>query len=398
MADKFLEALGDDDEHALYEHAPCGYLSMTSSGTIIKVNETFLQWTGYRRDDLVGQRTLASLLTAGGRIYHETHYSPMLQMGGAVREIALDIVCADAGRLPALVNALLVRDEAGNPSVVRAAIFNATDRRNYERQLVQAKLDAEAAESRALTLARTLQQTLIPPALPQISGLDIAAIYRPAGDGTQIGGDFYDVFRIGQHEWAMAIGDVQGKGVDAAVVSSLVRHTIRAAAIEHESPAEVLAVLNTVLFRDDSDRLCTAVVMRMVRRVASWSVTVSVAGHPLPILRRGDDPPTTFGIEGSLLGYFPVGRFHDVAAELVTGDMLVGYTDGVSEARNGREFFGEAPIEAALRDRALSSEEVTRRLLGEALDFQSAETGDDIAIVAVGVKERRDSTATSSAW
>ncbi len=397
MADEFLEALGDDDEHALYEHAPCGYLSMASSGTIVKVNETFLQWTGYRRDELVGQRTLASLLTAGGRIYHETHYSPMLQMGGAVREIALDIVCADASRLPALVNALLVRDEAGNPSVVRAAIFNATDRRNYERQLVQAKLDAEAAESRALTLARTLQQTLIPPALPHISGLDIAAIYRPAGDGTQIGGDFYDVFRIGQHEWAMAIGDVQGKGVDAAVVSSLVRHTIRAAAIEHESPAEVLAVLNTVLFRDDSDRLCTAVVMRMVRRVESWSVTVSVAGHPLPILRRGDDPPTTFGIEGSLLGYFPAGHFHDVAAELVAGDMLVGYTDGVSEARNGHEFFGEAPIEAALRDRALSSEEVTRRLLGEALDFQSSQSGDDIAIVAVGVKER-DSTATSSAW
>ena len=136
----------------------------------------------------------------------------------------------------------------------------------------------------------------------------------------------------------------------------------------------------------------------MVRRVESWSVTVSVAGHPLPILRRGDDPPTTFGIEGSLLGYFPVGHFHDVAAELVAGDMLVGYTDGVSEARNGHEFFGEGPIEAALRDRALSSEEVTRRLLGEALDFQSAETGDDIAIVAVGVKERRDSTATSSAW
>ena len=84
-------------------------------------------------------------------------------------------------------------------------------------------------------LARTLQQTLIPPALPHDPGLDVAAVYRPAGDGDEIGGDFYDVFQIGVDDWVVAVGDVQGKGVDAAVVTALARYTIRAAAVEHVS-------------------------------------------------------------------------------------------------------------------------------------------------------------------
>ena len=92
---EFYAALLDDDAEALYDRAPCGYLSTTPDGTIVKVNGTFLTWTGYRRSDLVGRKRFAELLTAGGRIYHETHYAPMLQMQGIARQIALDIVLAD---------------------------------------------------------------------------------------------------------------------------------------------------------------------------------------------------------------------------------------------------------------------------------------------------------------
>ena len=88
---------------------------------IVKVNRTFLTLTGHAREDIVGRRTFSSLLTAGGRIYHETHYAPMLRMQGRVREIALDVVCADGRRLPVLVNSVLERDADGAPRVIRTS-------------------------------------------------------------------------------------------------------------------------------------------------------------------------------------------------------------------------------------------------------------------------------------
>ncbi len=102
-------------------------------------------------------------------------------------------------------------------------MFDATERRSYERELLAAKRRAEESEVHASLLSRTLQQTLIPPEIPHIPGLDVAAVYRPAGDGEEIGGDFYDVFQIGVDDWMVAIGDVQGKGANAAVVTALAR-------------------------------------------------------------------------------------------------------------------------------------------------------------------------------
>src|SRR5687768_17101894 len=131
--DAFYGALLEDDPVALYERAPCGYLSTLPDGTIIKANETFFTLTGYARADVVGRRRFSELLTPGGRIYHETHYAPMLQMQGSAGAIALEIVRADGTRLPVLVNAVLERAANGDPTIVRTAIFDATDRREYER-------------------------------------------------------------------------------------------------------------------------------------------------------------------------------------------------------------------------------------------------------------------------
>jgi sigma-B regulation protein RsbU (phosphoserine phosphatase) len=263
--EQFYDALLDDDAEVLYDRAPCGYLSTTPEGSIVKVNQTFLTLTGYERQDLVGRRQFVQLLTAGGRIYHETHYMPMLQMQGSAREIALDIVRADGTRLPVLVNAVLERDANGHPSVVRAAIFDATERREYERELLREKARAEASDVRSRALARTLQQTLIPPLPPEVPGLDVSAVYRPAGDGEEVGGDFYDIFQIAADEWVVAIGDVCGKGADAAVVTALVRYTIRAAAVRLSSPAAALAVVNEVMLRHSTERFCTAAMLRLRR-------------------------------------------------------------------------------------------------------------------------------------
>ncbi len=144
----------EEDPGELYDHAPCGYLTSLPDGTIVKVNETFLGWTGYRRADLIGRLRFRDLLSSGGQIYHETHYAPLLTMQDDVHEIAFDVVCKDGRRLPTLVNSVLGRDPAGRPRVIRTTVFNATERRGYERELLHARRAAEASEKRV----RVLQQ------------------------------------------------------------------------------------------------------------------------------------------------------------------------------------------------------------------------------------------------
>jgi PAS domain S-box-containing protein len=137
----------------LYEHAPVGYLSTLPGGLVVRVNETLLGWTGHNRDDLVGRKRLHDLLAPGARIYYETHYAPLLELQGSVREIAVELVGADGRRVPALLDSTLVRDDAGVPQVVRTTVFNAADRRRYERELLRARADAESRARAALALA-----------------------------------------------------------------------------------------------------------------------------------------------------------------------------------------------------------------------------------------------------
>jgi sigma-B regulation protein RsbU (phosphoserine phosphatase) len=380
----FYAALLDDDAEELYERAPCGYLSTTPDGTIIKVNETFLAWTGYQRSDLVGRRSFVDLLTGGGRIYHETHYAPMLQMQGMAREIALDIVGADGHRTPALVNAVLERDATGTPVVVRAAVFDATERREYERELLRAKQRAEESEAEARLLARTLQQTLIPPGLPMIPGLDLAAEYRPAGSGEQVGGDFYDVFQIADGDWIVLIGDVCGKGADAAVVTALARYTTRGVAVRQSEPSHILEALNAVLLRHGSERFCTVTLARLHEVADGWSVTVCSGGHPLPLLAGPGVDPAPFGRPGALLGVLDTLTLHDDEVLLRPGDRLVFYTDGVTEGRRGVEFYGEERLAAAAGGDS-SAGVVVERILHEVVYFQGGAHADDIAVVVVQV-------------
>ena len=382
--DEFCAALLDDDPVALYERAPCGYLSTTPDGTIIKANETFLSWTGYDRSALVGRQRFADLLTAGGRIYHETHYAPMLRMQGAARQIALDIVRADGTRLPALVNAVLERDEGGNPSVVRAAVFDATDRREYERELLRAKQVAEASEQRAQQLAATLQRTLLPAALPEIPGIEVSAVYRPARAGDEVGGDFYDVFELGGGEWAVAVGDVRGKGVEAAVVTALVRHTIRAAAVQEQEPSDVLRVVNHVLLRDATDRFCTVAMVRLRRHGSVWEARAASGGHPLPLVARAGGGVEAVGRPGTLLGVFPSLNVVDASFDLAAGDALVVYTDGVTEARRGTEFFGEERLSATVAAHR-GHRNLSGAVAAEVAAFGASGPGDDVVVVALRV-------------
>lgn len=383
--DGFYGALLDHDAEALYDRAPCGYLSTTPDGTIITVNQTFLTLTGYGRAELVGRRTFAELLTVGGRIFYETHYAPMLRMEGAVRGVALDVVRADGGRLHVLVNAVLERDADGAPTVVRAAVFDATERREYERELLAERRRAEESEARARLLVATLQRTLVPPELPDVPGLDVAGAYRPAGDGEEVGGDLYDLFEVAPDDWVAVIGDVQGKGVDAAVVTALIRYTVRAAAVRHSQPSGVLTTLNEVLVRDDTDRLCTVAVVRLRRSEGTWTATVSSAGHPPPLLTALAGAPTPVGSTGGLIGAFPGLDHTDTEVPLAPGDTLVLYTDGVTEARGADGWYGEARLRDAVARHAPTAHALTDALLDEVLAFQDGLPRDDIAVLTVRV-------------
>lgn len=375
----------DDDAERHFDLAPCGYLTVAYDGAIVRVNDTFLRWTGYRRDELVDARSFGDVLTKAGQVYGQTHLRPMLLMHGHVREITLDLVRADGSRLPILLNATLERDAAGQPDVVRVAVFDVSERREYENELLRAKERAEASEERTRLLSQTLQQTLIPPIAPVVSGLDVAASYRPAGNGSEIGGDFYDIFQISDAEWVVALGDVCGKGVEAAVVTALVRHTLRAVTVEEPSPAVAMERLNRVVRQHSADRFCTVVLLRLRQVAGAWDITFCSGGHPLPVLLQPGRQPASIGSHSPLVGVIEGLDFDNHAVRLAAGETLVLYTDGVTEGRRDGEFYGEDRLCEALAEETTDARTRVDALLEDVLEFQRGRTRDDIAIVAIRV-------------
>jgi sigma-B regulation protein RsbU (phosphoserine phosphatase) len=375
----------DDDAQQRYDRAPCGHLSTTPDGTMVQVNQTFLSLTGYTREDLVGRRTFAQLLSPGGRIYHETHYAPMLRGAGKAAAIALEIVRRDGSRLPVLVNAVMERDSQGDPVLVRAAVFDATDRRSYERELVRARRRAEDSEAQAAGLARTLQTVLIPPDPPVIEGLEVSAAYRPAHSGNEVGGDFYDFFQTATGDWVFAIGDVCGKGAEAAVVTALVRHTLRVVALRPHHQREALADVNEVLLRH-SDRFATLALLHLRSGPAGWLATLSCAGHPLPLLVGQGQPPAFVGLAGSLVGAMNDPVFTQTDIALRPGDCVLLYTDGVTEARTGPEFFGDDRLVSSADAHRGGAATLVSGLLHDVVEFQAGDPRDDIALLAVRIK------------
>ena len=144
----------------LYENAPCGYLSLKPDGRIFKVNLTFSKWIGFTPDELVAKR-LHDLLNIAGRIFYEMHFGPLLRMQGFFNEVALDLVTREGSRLPVLVNAAEKRDAEGRHLFTRLTVFNATDRRRYQRELVEARAVAEAAQKELEALNAKVQSELL---------------------------------------------------------------------------------------------------------------------------------------------------------------------------------------------------------------------------------------------
>jgi serine phosphatase RsbU (regulator of sigma subunit) len=237
----------------------------------------------------------------------------------------------------------------------------------------------------ASTIAHTLQSSLLPPVLPDLPGLDLAAAYRPAGKGYEVGGDFYDVFNTAEDQWYLVIGDVCGKGAEAAAVTALARYTIRAAAVRSRSPAAVLRWLSDAMIQQSggAGRFCTIACAHLDLSRAPARVTVACGGHPLPLLVRADRSAEEVGAPGTLLGLVARPELQDRTAELRAGDTLVLYTDGLTEAQAPRRVWSPDELAEAARAAAGGPAAATVDGLMGATIGSLAQLRDDVAVLAV---------------
>jgi GAF domain-containing protein len=242
---------------------------------------------------------------------------------------------------------------------------------------------------RSREIAQTLQRSLLPARLPDVEGLDVAARYVAGGEGVEVGGDFYDLFPVDGGGWAAVLGDVCGKGTEAAALTALARHTLRAESRE-VSPAEVLGRLNRAVLREGTDsRFLTATYAWLRRANGSASVDVRLArgGHPPALLVRSDGSVETFCPAGPLLGIMPDIRFAESGFALGPGDALVLFSDGVIEARaQDGELFGMDRVAAVAAEASPRGAEHVAEALEEAIaGFGAAEASDDRALLVVRV-------------
>jgi sigma-B regulation protein RsbU (phosphoserine phosphatase) len=387
-----FSALLEDSAEDLYENAPCGYLSTLLDGQIAKVNGTLLDWLGHRRGDLVGRRHFSDLLTVGGRLYHETHFAPLLRMQGEISGIALELRKADGSRLPVLVTSTVKTGSDGEPLLIRTTVFDARDRRAYEEELLRARQESERERARLQQLASTLQATLLPPALASVPGLDVAAHYHIASVD-EVGGDFYDLFPLASGTWGMFLGDVCGKGAAAAAVTSLARYTLRAAAVYDPDPAAALRNLNTVLgheYHGHDPRFCTVIfgLLTPDGEQGGFRITLASGGHPPALLLRADgtaDYLPTPG--GQLIGVLPDAHIATTTFRLDAGDTLLLHTDGLTEAHTAIR--GDRYGDDALLDfgRALTPTTATHTVaaIRDLLDTLGSGVDDDTAVLAISV-------------
>lgn len=332
-----------------------------------------------------------------------------------VTDDMLETVAHDADHL-AFLRSMGIGSVMAVPLVSRGRVLGAltlgdeVGRRSTEEDLALAEqLAARAAQAidnarlfhERTTVARTLQRSLLPPALPPVAGLELASRYVPVGEGLEVGGDFYDAF-VGPDRVVLVVGDVQGKGVEAATVTGLARHTLRSVGYEGTPPSVMLTHLNEVLLRTAEEtreagspvgspamlepRFCTAAVVVLERRGDGFWGSVCCGGHPAPLVLRADGRVETCGRMGTVLGVVETPALSDAEVTLEPGDALVCFTDGVTERREGTRFLDDEGLVAVLRAaRGRSADDIAGAIEDAVLTFSDAAPRDDLAVLVAAV-------------
>lgn len=267
-----------------------------------------------------------------------------------------------------------------------ALVADEMELRLAARQAVEGER-TEKHEAKRLT--GVLQQRLLPQQAPVVPGLDIATHYRPVSPLLDAGGDFLDVFDLDAGHWALAIGDVCGKGPEAAAITGEIRHMLRALARVAIEPSDVLSRLNDVLVREELDpdapgeRFCTACYARVDVTATPLEVTICSAGHPLPLVRRADGRVDHVGQPGQLLGPLDHVALTDETVQLAPGEWLLLYTDGAVEQRGVSLAVGERALQRALETAPVDDVEAALEHVRIAVEEQYDAMGDDIALMLI---------------
>ncbi len=230
-------------------------------------------------------------------------------------------------------------------------------------------------------VAEALRRSLLPTRLPTIPGADVAAMLMPASRSL-VGGDFYDCFTLSQDRWALVIGDVAGKGPEAAAVTAMVRHAARSASVEGHGPAEVLQSVNRVLLsarKENDDRFATLIFVELTQGSGGFVARIARAGHPPELLATGAELRTGLVEPGPLLGAFPAVDFDCASIELGPNDVLLLHTDGLSDARTGSGFLGSAGIADTVNCHRQSSASEIVDAMGEVVE--RVDVRDDVAVL-----------------
>ena len=255
---------------------------------------------------------------------------------------------------------------------------------------------AQMALARSSELARSLQDSLLPPLLRPVPGLDAAARYLPATGDELVVGDFYDLFQARGQWWTAVVGDVCGKGTEAAKVTALARYTLRADGGQHLSPAAVLDRLNTAMLAQQAPRFITAVQATFRRTAGGLAGRLCLAGHPPALIRRVDGRVQEVGAIGPLLGVFDQVRLTDVRFRLAPGDLVLLYTDGACEARPdpdspgpGEPMFDDAALARTLASsHGLDAAATTAHIAAALATSHGGWASDDTALLALRVPPR----------
>jgi PAS domain S-box-containing protein len=229
-------------------------------------------------------------------------------------------------------------------------------------------------------IARTLQSALMPASLPTVAGFELAASYWAPAGPVEVGGDFYDAFDRPEGALGIVVGDVCGKGAQAAAVMGVARQTVRAAGVREDRPSEILRVLNEALLRDQSDLFCTAADLRIQPGRGRAQFAACVAGHPSPILLRKDGTLERIQARGAALGITEKLALEDRYGELLPGDMVLLFTDGLVEFR-GKDL--QEPFEELLRENRDASATELVAAIGEWHAQRSISTSGDDAVILV---------------
>jgi PAS domain S-box-containing protein len=337
----------------------------------------------YVPDRIDPQEGLGRVLHTGEPLIYPEVSDQMLAQA-AVDERHLELLRAVGFRSVLIVAMRLGEKILGAITLVSAESARTLDRFDVElAEQIGARAAVAIENSRIYSerssIARTLQRSLLPERLPSIPGYELASIYLPAVEASMVGGDFYDVWQVAD-SWMLLIGDVTGKGIEAATLTALVRHTVRAASEFGRSPQQLLAFVDGMLKKRGALSVCTAMCIRLQRDIA----TLAVAGHPLPLYITAQGIREV-GEHGPLLGAFPDARWRELELQLQPGSTLVAYTDGVTDAecetqgRFGLERLRETLARLANRP----TPELVDALARELEDFQAGAHTDDTAVIAL---------------